>query len=142
MNSEWNRREEHRHDRFGRLMGWRLENSRRKRRKGWMSDVSPSGLSFLVGTPCRPKLGEDLEVHAEADGARGLYHVVRLRPLEGNLTLVGCRKDPPARARIHTNPSLPIHSRQLTPRLQSHVSRASQPLSAPMQASRLLKKQP
>ena len=71
-----------------------------------MNDISPSGLSFLVESPRTPQVGESVEVRVNALGGPALWRVVRLQRMEGELTLVGCRRDPGARSAL-SHPNAP-----------------------------------
>jgi hypothetical protein len=99
----WNRRAEARHYCFGHRLAWRKDAGEYRRRKGWMNDVSPSGMSFLVEAGRQPHVGDAIEVSQPESGGR-LYHVVRVHPLEGKLALIGCRRDPGSRATLAGNP--------------------------------------
>ncbi len=60
---------------------------------GWLNDTSASGLSFLVASEHRPPVGDRVEVLSKATGDNETARVLRLENLEGNLTLVACKKD-------------------------------------------------
>jgi hypothetical protein len=88
----WNRRNERRKVLFGKRVGWQESRINRGRRHGWLNDISRSGVSFLVATIHQPDLGDDVNLYFNANTARQRYQVIRLEPLSGNLTLVGCHK--------------------------------------------------
>lgn len=88
----WNRRNERRKAQFGKRVAWQEGRVKRGRRHGWLNDISRSGVSFLVATNHQPDLGDDVNLYFNANTPRERYQVIRLEPLSGNLTLVGCHK--------------------------------------------------
>ncbi len=87
------RRESRYYAERGALVAWRQDGRGARRRKGWLNEISDSGMSFLVNTPREPHRGEDLMVDRKRGGGFMLFHVVHTTALEGGLSLVGCRLD-------------------------------------------------
>lgn len=76
----------------GSPVAWQRSAHRTRRRKGWLHDTSKSGISFFVETPRQPHIGEDVLLNRAFNTDSKCYRVVRTVPLEGNLSLVGCRR--------------------------------------------------
>lgn len=77
----------------GTPIAWRPDRPGRRRAKGWLNDVSDSGLSFLAAQQRRPKIGETVCVHDHRGGPPLLCRVVRLTGGPGEWVVVGCARD-------------------------------------------------
>lgn len=91
-----NRRQETRFAQHGQRLNWRKIGPRHRRRKGWFHDISATGMSFLVEQNRQPQVGDPLQVSTTDTPANNAtsYRVVRINPIEGNLALIGCQRDP------------------------------------------------
>lgn len=82
------RRAERRYALGGRIF-WRKPGSKLDVR-GWLSDTSLSGVSFVTGTGRRPTLNEDIELTAP-DRSTLRCRVARIAPYDSRLSLVACK---------------------------------------------------
>ncbi len=77
----------------GTPIAWRPDHPGRRRCKGWLNDVSDSGLSFITQKSRKPRIGDTVCVHDRRGGPPQLCRVVRTIPRAEGLVLVGCAKD-------------------------------------------------
>jgi hypothetical protein len=57
---------------------------------GWLSDASPSSISFVSSAASQPSYGEELEVIRE-DDSRRRCRVTRLAPYDDHFALIACQ---------------------------------------------------
>jgi hypothetical protein len=57
---------------------------------GWLSDASPSSISFVTAAMSQPSYGEELEVIRE-DESRRQCRVTRLAPYDDHFALIACQ---------------------------------------------------
>ncbi|MAE65706.1 MAG: hypothetical protein CMJ18_15665 [Phycisphaeraceae bacterium] len=89
-----NERRERRYDaETGRPVAWRRETVGAADRPGLISNASRSGISLLIEAGDNPHVGRRIGVSRSGTLEREIYRVVRVQPLEGPWTLVGCRRD-------------------------------------------------
>ena len=70
---------------------------------GWLSDLSPSSVSFVASARVQPTAGDEIEV-IDPDRSRHAYRVTRIAPYDARLALVACRSTAP---RITAAPGVP-----------------------------------
>jgi hypothetical protein len=91
-NEEVDRRESARRPYIGpRMIYWKPIEFGHPKSRGWMNDVSASGMSFVTNVRNRPKVGDEVEVIHAADGDTLVCRVVRIQFLESALARVGCQ---------------------------------------------------
>lgn len=101
----YNRRKEWRYYyKSGCALAWCRDGKARRRRRGWLNETSMSGLSFYVETTKRPSVGDDIVINDWEGTDVILCHVVRVMPLDKEMSLVGCRKDIDASTRLTGRP--------------------------------------
>ncbi|MCP4590459.1 MAG: hypothetical protein GY842_06935 [bacterium] len=88
------RRQETRDPRAGRIM-WRKRGNHAVF-AGWLSDLSPSSVSFVASARIQPGAGEEIEV-IDTDRSRLVYRVARVAPYDSRLALIACRSAEPRR---------------------------------------------
>lgn len=88
-----NRRTEPRYYvRSGEPLRWRLDAPGGRRRKGWVDDVSKSGIALLT-EGARPEVGQAIQVFSDQAWDGGLYKVTRVQPVDGRLVRIAARLD-------------------------------------------------
>jgi len=88
----WERREEARVHCCGERLLWKGERGKRSR-KGWLNDVSASGVSFLIEQRRIPNAGESVEIRTGSRSVPTAYRVVRITPEGSDLALVACERE-------------------------------------------------
>jgi len=87
----WDRRESLRARCCGERLRWRAEGARRAQR-GWLNDVSISGLSFLIERDREPHAGEIVEVITDPRADAIECTVIRVTGEGSDLSLVACER--------------------------------------------------
>jgi len=88
----WNRRNEGRINGCGERLCWRPIDGRRRRR-GWLNDLSTNGVSFLAETSRSPQEGQAIEIASDARHPGDVYDVVRVTAEDdAALVLVACHR--------------------------------------------------
>lgn len=101
-----NRRQETRYRTISGLrIAWSPDSAARRRRKGWVLDVSPHGMGFMAEQPYLPKVGETISVKVRPNAEAASYEVIRLRPTIGHLAIIGCRRNPGSTADLELPPT-------------------------------------
>lgn len=85
------RRSEHRFQTVGRI-SWRPGGADHAF-KGYISDSSESGLSFVAGRTTEPHIGELVELQSPRE-LHPMWKVVRIEDYDANLCLVACEALP------------------------------------------------
>jgi hypothetical protein len=85
------RRSEPRFQTVGRIQ-WRPNHSAQAF-KGYISDSSKSGLSFLAGRSSEPRIGEQVELDCPR-ALHPVWKVVRVEDYDSNLCLIACEALP------------------------------------------------
>ena len=92
MNDRWGeyreRRGESRLPTAGRICWRRLDKNIKF--VGWLSDASPSSISFVTSAVTQPSYGEELEVIRD-DESRRRCRVTRLAPYDDHFALIACQ---------------------------------------------------
>lgn len=76
----------------GERLLWKGETTRRSRR-GWLNDVSPEGVSFLIEQRRKLSEGETVEVRTDKHGDPMSCKVVRVTRESPELMLVACVRE-------------------------------------------------
>lgn len=87
------RRSEHRYARAGHVT-WRKAGTGTMFH-GWLSDISPSSVSFIAPAAQEPSCGEDLEVLNMGRSGQ-VYRVTRISAYDDRLSLIAGRREHPA----------------------------------------------
>lgn len=77
----------------GERLAWKPEQTRRSR-KGWLNDVSPEGVSFLIEQRRAPNAGDTVEVRTDPQRQPMRCTVVRITQEGDDLALVACALAP------------------------------------------------
>jgi c-di-GMP-binding flagellar brake protein YcgR len=85
----WDRRREPRSATAGRAT-WTKRTCKTTFR-GWLSDISRSGASFIAATAQQPSLGEEIQI-IDSDRSKQRCRVMRIAPYDDYLSLIACRK--------------------------------------------------
>lgn len=79
----------------GKQIRWRLDDPGCRSRKGWLSNVSKSGIAFMVDGGRKPEIGDDVVISCGGT-AMETYHVVRIVEHERDIVTIAARHDEPA----------------------------------------------
>lgn len=64
---------------------------------GWLKDLSESGLAMLVTRDHAPRAGQSIEVQYATHSELGVYHILRVDPVNEQVSLVACRRESESR---------------------------------------------
>lgn len=76
----------------GQQMSWINHFSVGAFRKGWLMDVSKSGLGIMVERERLPKLGESIDVRLKPASDPISYEVIRIQDGNSKIVVVGCER--------------------------------------------------
>jgi hypothetical protein len=112
---------------------WRYVDARR-RRAGWLSDISETGLAYVSAGPRRPRIGEIVHVTPRRGRTTFECKVVRLEEFDSGAYLVGCRRLRAAGARrLETPPANGAHASWIRRGHARHSMRVEQNGCPPLQ---------
>lgn len=105
-----NRRKESRYRTLtGQRMSWSRETAVGSNRKGWVLDVSRSGMALMIERQALPALGDVIGVQVRPTSDPVAYTVVRVQNGTQKIAVVGCEKVYGKTAEL--NPPAPAWSR-------------------------------
>ena len=88
-----NRRKESRYRTLtGQRMSWTPAMSVGRQRKGWVLDVSKSGMALMIERESLPHLGDVIGIRIRASADPVSYEVVRIQPGHQKIVVVGCER--------------------------------------------------
>lgn len=76
----------------GQRMNWQGSNTLASFRKGWVLDVSQSGLGLMVEDDKLPQVGDEIRVKIKPASAPLAYEVVRIQNEKSRIAVVGCER--------------------------------------------------
>lgn len=88
-----NRRRETRYRTLtGQRMDWQRSTSTNSFRKGWVLDVSHSGLGLMMEDDKLPEIGDEIRVKIKPASPPLAYEVVRIQNEKSRIAVVGCER--------------------------------------------------
>lgn len=88
-----NRRRESRYRTLaGQRMSWTPPMSVGRQRKGWVLDVSKSGMALMLERETLPRLGDVIDVSIDATADPVAYEIVRIQHGQQKIVVVGCER--------------------------------------------------
>lgn len=88
-----NRRRESRYRTLtGQRMSWTPPMSLGRQRKGWVLDVSKSGIALMLERDSMPRLGDVIDVRVQPTADPVAYEVVRIQHGQQRIAVVGCER--------------------------------------------------
>lgn len=76
----------------GQLLVWKPDGKGRRGRKGWLHDLSSSGISFIIEGPRKPEVGDNIIVGTGAGSDLVRCRVVHSVKQDSRISMVGCCK--------------------------------------------------
>ncbi len=91
--AETNRRRETRYRTLtGQRMNWHPADTIGAYRKGWVLDISQSGLGMMVEDDKVPEIGDEILVKVQASADPLSYEVVRIDNESSRIAVIGCER--------------------------------------------------
>lgn len=88
-----NRRRESRYRTLtGQPMSWTPPMSLGRQRKGWVLDVSKSGMALMLERETLPRLGDVIDVSIDPAAEPVAYEIVRIQHGQQKIAVVGCQR--------------------------------------------------